>query len=348
MAEIEKTVKRMGTLKSNLWEHADGGGEHHTNHPSVIVATINFWLRNRTVLDRLVKTRGCPYHSYLHEVEKIMSILNLALYNMALERPVISQTSSPGMENRFRSCKNMADLRAFGARYPAMVSGLHEALAPVFELLYGRFERLQLKGQPFQRGEPVTSAEADTFFDTIKQFLSPEEQQLKRGDIKRKHLASTKLKKFCDTHCDLDAYKIEIDKKCWRNRFIALRAECCGELPIDRVNEVLVCFKCEFGCPPPTMPIEEFVDMHPVPRPKMMIGGKYDTFEATYGTLTPVNLPVLNGNSKEELAPVGVLDKKNVQGTICCVSCRRLRCVYAKTVLSRSKAFPGAQITLHD
>ena len=78
MAEIEKTLRRLGKLKPVIWEHADGGGEHHTGHPSLIVATVNFWLRNRDNVDRFVKTRGCPYHSYLHEVEKIMSILNLA------------------------------------------------------------------------------------------------------------------------------------------------------------------------------------------------------------------------------------------------------------------------------
>ena len=348
MAEIEKTVKRMGGFKPNLWEHADGGGKHHTNHPSVIVATINLWLRNNSAMDRLIKTRGCPYHSYLHEVEKIMSIINLALYNLAMERPVISQASAPGMENRFRSCKNMAELRAFGLRFPQMVTGLHEAINPLFDLLHERFNRLKLKGQLFQRGEGVTAAEADSFFDSIKQFLSPTEQTLKRGDIKRRHLASSKLKKFIDTHTDCDPYKIEIDKKCWRNRFIALRAECGGELPGDKVAEVLASFKCEFGCPPPVGSIEEFVDMHPVPRPKMVAGGKYDTFEATYGTPTPISIPPLNGNSKEELAPSGVLEKKNVQGTIRCISCHRLRCVYVKTVLSRVKAFEGAQITLHD
>ena len=77
MAEIEKTLQRLGLLKANFWEHADWGSEHNVKHPSVIVAFINFWLRNREENDRSIKTRGCPYLSYLHEVEKIMCILNL-------------------------------------------------------------------------------------------------------------------------------------------------------------------------------------------------------------------------------------------------------------------------------
>lgn len=115
MLEIEKSLKFKGSLKSIVWEHADGGGEHHTGHPSVIVATINFWLRNNDQVDRIVKTRGAPYHSYLHEVEKVMSILNIGLYNVAIERPRIDQSKFPGMEARFQSCKNMAELRSYGA-----------------------------------------------------------------------------------------------------------------------------------------------------------------------------------------------------------------------------------------
>ena len=96
------------------------------------------------------------------------------------------------------------------------------------------------------------------------------------------------------------------------------------------------------------MPIMDFIDMHPVPRPKIVNGGKYDTFESTYGTQTPLNLPPLNGDSTEELAPSGVLVKNNVQATIRCVTCRRLRCIYVKTVLARAKAFEGTQTTLQD
>ena len=173
MLEIEKSLKlNGGSLKSIVWEHADGGGEHHTGHPSVIVATINFWLRNNDKVDRIVKTRGAPYHSYLHEVEKVMSILNLGLYNVALERPRIDQSKFPGLEARFQSSKNMAELRAYGLRFPALANGLRDALKPVNELLYQRFERLQLKGVPFLRGETVTAGEADTFFDAIKPLLS--------------------------------------------------------------------------------------------------------------------------------------------------------------------------------
>lgn len=97
-----------------------------------------------------------------------MSILNLGLYGVALERPVINHDHYPGMEERFVSCKTTADLRAVGKRYPSFVEGLDDALKPLYETLYQRFEKLDLKGRPILRGKKVSAVAADAFFDNIK------------------------------------------------------------------------------------------------------------------------------------------------------------------------------------
>lgn len=165
LAEIKECLL---DCKPNVWLHADGGGEHHVGHPSVIAAAICFFRKMHGRLDRLIKTRGCPYHSYLHEVERVMSILNLALYGVAMERPIINHDQFPGMEERFLSCKTTSDLRATGKRFPEFVEGLDKALDPLYEMLYRRFEQLDLKGQPIQRGPKVSSANADAFFHSIK------------------------------------------------------------------------------------------------------------------------------------------------------------------------------------
>lgn len=86
--------------------------------PVSLLLRFHFSVTMHGRVDRLIKTRGAPYHSYLHEVERVMSILNLALYGVALERPMISHDSYPGMEERFLSCKTTSDLRATGKRYP--------------------------------------------------------------------------------------------------------------------------------------------------------------------------------------------------------------------------------------
>lgn len=75
--------------------------------------------------------------------------------------------------------------------------------------------------------------------------------------------------------------------------------------------------------------------MHEVPRPKKAPGiAKYESFEDTYGTPTPIDLPPLKPDAAKEIAPPGVLDKDKVQGTIKCTWCKRLRCVYVKMKLS--------------
>lgn len=123
-------------------------------------------------------------------------------------------------------------------------------------------------------------------------------------------------------------------KGCWHAKLRALKAENDGELPDDKVAELYANYKCKFGCPPPRTPASVFVDMFEVPRPKMTGAGKYDSFEATYGTPTPLDLPPLKPGATKEIAPPGIFEKDKVQGTIPCVSCARMRCVYVKTKLS--------------
>lgn len=166
LAEITGCLS--GRCKPNLWLHADGGGEHHVGHPSVIAAAICMFRSMSNQVDRLIKTRGCPYHSYLHEVERVMSILNLALYGISMERPRIKQAEYPGMEHLFIGCKTTGDIRAAGKRFPQLVQGLDDALLPLYNMLYERFEQLDLKGVPIQRGVKARSWEADAFFDRIK------------------------------------------------------------------------------------------------------------------------------------------------------------------------------------
>lgn len=108
-----------------------------------------------------------------------------------------------------------------------------------------------------------------------------------------------------------------------------------GRLPEDKVASLYLSFKCKFGCPPPKTPAAVFVDMHEVPRPKKAPGvAKYQSFQECYGSPTPLDLPPLKAGAFKEIAPPGVLDKEKVQGVIACISCKRLRCVYAKLKLS--------------
>lgn len=169
----------------------------------------------------------------------------------------------------------------------------------------------------------------------LQDLLDSSQINLARGDFKRKHLSSPLMKEFLDTHCILDPYKIEVYKGCWHTQLCALKAAHMGQLPENEVDHLYSTFQCKFGCPPPKTPAFVFANMHEVPRPKKCMGvSKYETFEDTYGTPTPLDLPPLKPGEAREIAPPGLLDKEKVQGVITCTSCKRLRCVYVKMKLS--------------
>ena len=64
-----------------------------------------------------------------------------------------------------------------------------------------------------------------------------------------------------ESHVTADRYKIEIDKSCWRQQLINLKARHGGTLPDDEVKKLYTEFSCPFGCFPPVMKPEEFLNM---------------------------------------------------------------------------------------
>ena len=195
--------------------HSDGGGEHNLSFPSVQAAVASFAIQSKA--DASIYTNSCPYKSFTNEPERIMSILNVGMYGVAVARPLIDSEKFPGREQQFRTTKTIAEQRRNGERFSELKEGLEDVLRPVFEMFHQRFEKLTLKGVPFERGE-LPSEEADAkSFDVIKRLLAPDAQGLKRTDLKRKHLeANFKFKTFWETHFVADRYKIEFHKTCWR------------------------------------------------------------------------------------------------------------------------------------
>ena len=63
---------------------ADGGPDHNVRHGQTQVALISSFQRyNR---DMLVAINTCPGNSWANPPERIMSILNIALYEISLAR----------------------------------------------------------------------------------------------------------------------------------------------------------------------------------------------------------------------------------------------------------------------
>ena len=186
LLEMLLTYKEELLEKSGFMLHTDGGGEHNLSFPSVQAAIAAFCLK--CFPDHAVFGNSAPYHSFQNEPERVMSILNLALYGVALERPRIDSDKFPGEEARFHTTKTIADLRTQAARFPTLAAGVHDALNPVFECLYQRFEKLRLHDVPFQRGEHASSSDVDGMFECVRDLLAPDASGISRTEFKRKHL----------------------------------------------------------------------------------------------------------------------------------------------------------------
>jgi hypothetical protein len=342
MAELLETYKEELVAKAVFMLHTDGGGEHNLSFPSVQAAIADFCLTSQP--GHAVFGNSAPYYSYTNEPERVMSILNLALYGVAVERPRIDVTKFPGEESRFTSTKTIAELRAQAARFPTLSTAVHDTLEPVFELLYERFEKLSLGDVPFKRGGHAPDAAADDLFAAVRDLLADGASEITRTELKRKHLeAECKFKRLWCTHFTADRYKIEYDKSCWRSQLSVLRAQNGGRLPPDKVAELYASFKCEFGCPPPRMPASVFLDMACVPRPMQPPGvaGKYLSFEESYRKNTPYCAPCLDNDSAKEIAPPGTTLGENVRSTIQCTVCPHVRAVYTKAKLNAVKCANG-------
>ena len=206
LAEVERNYVSELREKPVLVMKSDGGGEHNLSFQSVQTAFVALFKRNSHNLDKIVAMNSAPYHSFVNEVERIMSIINLALYGVAIERPKIDEETYPGEEDRFRRTKTIAELRKTGDRFPSMVKGFNEAVQPLFDVLMQRFVQLSLKGEKFSRGETVSSERVDDFFNSVKPMLS--DPTVKRGEVKRKHVtADCEYKRFWDSHVLADRYK---------------------------------------------------------------------------------------------------------------------------------------------
>ena len=145
-----------------------------------------------------------------------------------------------------------------------------------------------------------------------------------------------------ESHVTADRCKIEIDKSCWRQQLINLKARHGGTLPDDEVKKLYTEFSCPFGCFPPVMKPEEFLNMQvnlmscagfantnpnnnhtraraarasrsrvsrvsrvsqPVPRPTMPAAGQhYLPFSDCYGKPTPFVVPPLGDGAEKEHA----------------------------------------------
>ena len=120
--ELNKILDSSGSINTPiLLLYSDGGPDHRLTYLTAQISYIClFVLRN---LDLLCAVRTPPYHSWKNPVERVMSILNLALHSVGLIRAHMGDE----FEALVKSCSSMKDIRAIADQQPRLKEALRDS-----------------------------------------------------------------------------------------------------------------------------------------------------------------------------------------------------------------------------
>lgn len=102
-----------------LYTH--GGPDHRLTYLAVQMSLISIFLEQD--LDFLCAVCTPPHNSWKTPVERVMSIVNLALQSVGLMR---NRTES--FENQLKNCNNLATIRQVGSKHPDLKREVIDAI----------------------------------------------------------------------------------------------------------------------------------------------------------------------------------------------------------------------------
>ena len=332
LAKVCSTVsEQRGSLPPVLMKFTDGGTDQRNTLESVKCS--NICLFKEFNFDMLMHLRCAPGQSWINPAERVMSILNLGLQNVSLQR----EKGSERVEAVLRQCGSMADIRSKIDVKPDWF-GL---LEPVQRIIRNRFCRLKLKDEPFQAIDPLSDEE----IDLMKRHL----RELFPGLDLSKLLKSTTRKnihyqEWIRRHCKETQYAFQIRKCDDRS--------CCLEprLPAEQL----------FWLPDPVeddsneghykaYSVVKGVATTEADRPSLKFGVKKNLKAAQKETQAPGTPQVVRAESENdadkrdqvrEEDPVTFADVPDFDPTICsaqnarsfvvCIECEKPRVVYSR------------------
>jgi len=103
----------------------DGGTDQRNTQESVLCSNIKLFCEFN--LDMLIHVRCAPGQSWINPAARIMSILNLGLQNVSLERCEMGKNE----EAILKSCNSMAEIREKGKDILEIKDGWTESIEPV-------------------------------------------------------------------------------------------------------------------------------------------------------------------------------------------------------------------------
>ena len=146
LRHAEELVRLMSSVmepeQSVLIILTDSGPDRNLERASIEAS----WLAvaRKLDLDGLVVLRTVPRLSrWRNPVERVMSVLNLGLQNLALSRPALSEE----FEKKLKACNSMAEIRAL-KNAAGFLDEFSSRIDAVKDIIKQRFERLEWSGRP--------------------------------------------------------------------------------------------------------------------------------------------------------------------------------------------------------
>ncbi|KAI8503983.1 hypothetical protein Bbelb_180510 [Branchiostoma belcheri] len=217
-AAILKILRQKEERPKVFLKYSDGGTDQRNTLESVKCAHIAlFKVMN---FDLLILARCAPGQSYVNPAERLMSILNIGLQNVALERKQLSDE----LEKLLTRAGSMAEVRNLAKQHPELAEAWQSSIESVQALVMSRFSRLSLKGEPFQVMDPV-SEDGGPMKELLEQHkaLFPD---LDVGKLQKQHTKKSDVyNDWVQQHCRQTQYSFQI-RKCGDR-------ECCEAPSLD-------------------------------------------------------------------------------------------------------------------
>ena len=186
--------------KPILFLYSDGGPDHRTNFGSVQIASIALFVALN--LDMYIAVRTAPNQSYANPAERIMSLLNIALQNVALARTEMSDI----LESRVKSLSNMKQIRNAINKNDKLKEELSKSVQPAVQILFERFSRLKWKDQQVQVHQAASSQQTEDFLKVFDAIDEPADKLHVHPTFQQ----NPGLKNFLQTHCRVRHYMFQV------------------------------------------------------------------------------------------------------------------------------------------
>lgn len=198
-----KVLANREERKPILLKYTDGGTDQRNNLESVRCA--NICLFREMNLDMLIHVRCAPGHSWTNPAERIMSILNIGLQNVSLER----KEAGREIEMLLKGCNSMSKIREKCSSNATLREGWTQTVEPLQSLVSSRFRRLKLKSEPIQVVHPCSLDDNDL----IKRHLREPFPKLNLQKLQKSHTQKVEAyKAWMENHCKASHYVFQIRK----------------------------------------------------------------------------------------------------------------------------------------